>query len=149
MAVIVTKVLGVLSPYYQPNSKHNHMTKNVSLTIGERVAAISLLNEGKFNNATLAVVLDDIKKIAVTPEDWAGANLVKTPTDEQVSLMTQEERAATNQTWKWNDDAAMKEVELGQETIDFLHNEIKRKGDALELSISDGAVLTLDKKLTA
>lgn len=123
------------------------MTKNVSLTIGERVAAIGILNDGKFSNSQLAVVLGDIKNIAITPEEWQEAHLTKTPTDEEVAALSQEERANVRQTWKW-DETIVKAIEIGQETVDFLHAEIKRKGDASELTIADSALLSLDTKIT-
>lgn len=124
------------------------MTKEVTLSIGERVAAIGLLNEGKFSNSGLAAVLGDIKQIAVIAEEWVGANLVKTPTDEAVAAMTAEEKATVQQTWNWTDtEAQAKTVTLEQETVDFLRGEVKRKGDANELRLTDSALLTLDTKL--
>ena len=123
------------------------MSKKIEATLGERVAAISVLNEGKFSNSGLAAVLDDIKKLAITPEEWTAADLTKTPSDAEVAALPEDKRANVQQTWKWN-ETGVTELELGQETVDFLHTEIKRRGDASELKISDGNLISLDKKLT-
>lgn len=126
------------------------MTKSVTLTLGERVAAVGLLNIGKFNNSTLAVILDDIKKVAVTPEDWTAANLVKTPTDEEIAALPAEEKATARQSWKWDEnEKTEKTIELEQGTVDALTEMIKEKSDAKELTLADGAMVTLQKKLIA
>lgn len=111
--------------------------KTVNLTIGERTKAIELLNGGKFNNSTLAVVLDDIKKFNVTEPEWVEAELVKTP------------NANGTETWKWDETKSLKDIELDQGTVDALTSIIKSRSDANELSLSDGAILSLGKKLEA
>jgi hypothetical protein len=120
--------------------------KTIEITIGERVVAINILNAGKFDNRQLAYVLEDIKKLAVTPEEWEQSNLKKTPSDEELNGLSAEERAKTPQTWKW-DETVTKQVELSQETVDYLKGAIKQKSDAKELTLQDAAVVTLDKKL--
>lgn len=112
------------------------MAKTVNLTIGERAKAIEYLNGSQFNNSTLAVVLGDIKNIAITDEEWKDANLVKTPTPDG------------NERWTW-DETFTKDVELDSATVDALLGIIGKKSDANELTLSDAAVLTLEKKLKA
>ncbi len=116
------------------------------LTIGERLAAINLLNAGKFNNSTLAVVLEDIRKFSMTEEDWTAANLVKTPTDEEVAALSPEERKVSSQTWKW-DETLFKDVELEQGTVDALKSAIQERSDSNSLTLQDGPLLSLQKKL--
>lgn len=120
-------------------------SKEINLTIGERVAAIGLLNAGTYNSSTLAFVFDDIKKLAMTDEDWTEAGLTKAPTDEALAAMSDEERRGVNQTWRWNEKN--KDIELGGETIKALVDGINKKSDAQELTIQDGALVTLLKKL--
>ena len=123
------------------------MSTSITVTIGERLAALGLLNAGKFNNSTLAVVLDDIKKIVITEEEWEKAGLVKTPSDASVAEMTPEERAKVSRTWNWNEVGMEKEVELGKETLDALRQMIDEKSEAKELTIADGALISLQAKL--
>lgn len=116
--------------------------KTISATIGERVAAVGLLNAGKFSNSVLAIVLDDIKKFAVTEEEWKKANLVKTPSDEEIRNLP----ADTRQTWRW-DETLTKDIELQKETVSSIVEMINAKSDAKELTVNDAAVLTLQAKL--
>ncbi len=122
------------------------MAKEIILTIGERLGAINILNAGKFSNEQLASVLDDIKKLAISEEDWKTANLTKTPSDEEVKNMSPEQRAITQQTWKW-DEKVEKTLELTVETSALLLEKIREKSTNKELTLQDGALLTLQKKI--
>lgn len=122
------------------------MTK-ATLTIGERLGAVRILNDGKFTNLELASVLEDIKKFAVSEEDWAAANLRKTPSDEDIKALPPEERLKTAQTWNW-DETVEKEVEISADTASYIVGEIKKKSDAKELTLADAALITLQKKLS-
>lgn len=124
------------------------MSKSIEATIGERVAAVGLLNAGKFNNLALSDVLSDIKKFAVTEEEWAQANLTKTPTDEQIAALDPEARKGAAQTWTW-DETILKTLDLEQGTVDALQALIKEKSDNKELTLQDAALLSLQKKLEA
>jgi len=124
------------------------MAKTIEITIGERMAAAALLNAGQFNNATLAVVLDDIKKFAITEEEWVKANLKKTPTDEEVAKLSQEEKATTRQTWTW-DETFTKTIDLDGGTVTAITEMVKQKSDEKKLTLQDAALLTLVKKLEA
>lgn len=125
--------------------------KSLTLTIGERVAAVSLLNDPNtgFSKSTLAFVLEDIKNLVMSDEDWATADLVKTPSDEAVKEMTPEEREKAQQVWKWNEEGNEKEIDLNKETVDTLVSLINKKSDAGEMKLSDGALMTLQDKLEA
>ncbi len=65
--------------------------KTISLTIGERVAALKLFDAFKGSISTLSTLMDDVKQFPVTTEEWEKANLVKTPNGD-----------GTEQ-WKWDD----------------------------------------------
>ncbi len=121
------------------------MSKTITLSIGERVAAIKLLNVGKFSNSTLAVVLDDIKKIAMSEQEWKDAKLTKSPSDEEIKAMPKDANAEIQQTWNWTE--ADKAIELGKETVDVLLEMIKQKSEAKEMTLGDSSLVTLENKL--
>lgn len=124
------------------------MSKNINATIKERLAAVGLLNAGKFNNSTLAVVLDDIKTISMTEEEWVAANLTKTPNDEEMrAIIAADPKATVDQVWNWQE--VNKDIELQAGTVDALLGIIKEKSDGNELTVSDAALLSLQAKLEA
>lgn len=118
------------------------MSKEISLTISERVKTIGILNDFKGNLDMLAKILDDIKKIAITPEEWTAAGLVKTPVKNAQGELTGQE------TWNWNDKEELnKTVTLDGDTILYIQNALKEKEDKKEISLADGALITLKAKL--
>ncbi len=119
------------------------MTKELSFTISERVAISKILNEFKGTLTVLAILLDDIKKIAITPEEWEKAGLKKTPVLDAQGTPTGQEN------WNWNDgvEGLNKTVELNSETTLFLLNEIKAKEDKKEITMADISLITLKAKL--
>lgn len=116
------------------------MTKELQLTIGERIAAAKLFDEFKGSITQLAAVMDDIKGISITKEEWEKAGLVKTPTNE-----------GKDESWTWEDEGSEKAFAFSQEAIDYLNAKIKEKSEANELTLSPEhkALVTLNKKLTA
>lgn len=110
------------------------MTKSLSLTIGERLAAVKILNEFKGNMSDLAGLLDDVKKFVVTEEEWAAANLVKTPNGDGT------------ETYKW-DDVAEKTIEIADATGVYIGKKINEKSEAGELTMQDRSSMTLADKL--
>lgn len=111
------------------------MTKELTLTISERVACAKLFDEFKGNITTLAGLIDDIKTIAVTPEEWTAANLVKTPNGDGTEK------------WNWKDEGSDKKLTLSDGTCEYLKGKIKEKSDANQLGLQDQAVLALNNKL--
>lgn len=111
------------------------MSKELSLSISERVACAKIFDEFKGNITTLAALLDDIKKIAVTPEEWETAKLVKTP------------KGDGSEQWNWKDEGSEKTLDLSDATTTYLKSTIAKKSDANELGLSDQAVLSLNSKL--
>ena len=110
--------------------------KKVILSIGERIAAIKIFDGFKGSLATLAVLLEDVKPVAVSEEDWKKAELKKTPTADGKS-----------EQWNWKEEGQEKEVTLQKESVDYLLAEIKRKSDTGEVTLADIALISLEKKL--
>ena len=125
------------------------MTKELNLNISERYAARALLAGFKGDLGTLAFILDDLKALAISDEEWKAAQLTKTPSDEEVAALTPEERKSVVQNWKWEDEGSEKNFTLSQEGVDFLTKDIKAKSESGEFTVADAKVLMLNKKLTA
>lgn len=117
-------------------------TKTIELSISERVAASKIINDFKGNITTLALLVDDVKKIAITDEEWVEAELVKTP------ILDKDGQPTGNDNWQWKDkEGAEKSIELDTAIVTFLTDEIKKKSDANEITIGDVALIGLNKKL--
>lgn len=117
-------------------------TKTIELSISERVAASKIINDFKGSITTLALLVDDVKKIAITEEEWTEAELVKTP------ILDNEGQPTGNDSWQWKDkEGAEKAIELDTAIVTFLTDEIKKKSDANEITIGDVALIGLNKKL--
>lgn len=114
--------------------------KTISLTIGERVAALKLFDAFKGSISTLATLLDDVKQFTVSNEEWEKANLVKTP-----NKNAQGEPDGTEQ-WKW-DETVENEITLQEGSYTYLKDEIKKKSDAGDITLADVALVSLEKKL--
>lgn len=113
------------------------MAKTINLTISERVGALKLFDAFKGSISTLATLLDDVKLFTVSEEEWAAANLVKTP-NEDGSVQ-----------WKWDDTAEPKEIVIQDATAEYLISELTRRSEASEITLADIALVTLQAKLTA
>lgn len=114
------------------------MSKTITLTIGERLATLKLFDAFKGSITEMAVVMDDIKKIAITAEDWEAAGRTVVPNPD-----------GSGETWKWNeaDEKTWKEIGLGNESAAFLAKSIKDKSDKGEVTLADGALLSINSKL--
>lgn len=110
-------------------------TQKIELKIGERIAALKILNGFKGDIVTLKSILDDVKQFPVSDEEWKKAVLVKTPAENG------------QENWSWKDEVVVKEITLQAETSKFLKDEIKRKSDASEITVADAALITLNEKL--
>lgn len=107
------------------------------MTIGERLAALRMFDAFKGSITQLASTLDDVKKIAITLDDWTAAGRVVTKNPEG------------GESWSWNDDAeaTFKEVELSSDAVEYLTTSIKAKSDSKEITIADKALISLNTKL--
>lgn len=108
--------------------------KTLSLTIGERLAALKMFDAFKGSVTALASLMDDIKQFPISSEEWETAKLVKTP------------NADGTEQWNW-DDTGVKEITVQESTLTYLVDEIKKKSDAGEVTLADLALVTLEKKL--
>ncbi len=107
----------------------------ITLTISERIAALSILNAFKGNLETMAALLEDIKQFPVTDEEWKKADKKET-------------KIGTEVQWTWDDDkGGLKEVELQEPTSNYLKDSIKQKDEAGEITFQDKALVSLNKKL--
>lgn len=125
----------IKSPYNFHTRTFMAEAQTVTLTIGERVAALKLFDAFKGSITTLATIIDDVKQFPITTEEWEQAELVKTPGED-----------GTEQ-WKWNEEKVNKEVTLQESSVTYLKDEIKRRSDAGEITLADIALVSLEKKL--
>jgi hypothetical protein len=129
-----------VSPFYKViNNKLMSETKTIELTIGERLAALKIFDLFKGSMVTMKALLDDVKQLPMTEEEWTKANLVKTPVPGTNGQPESEQ-------WKW-DEVVKKEVTLQSETVEYLKAQIKSKSDAGEVTLSDVALVSLNDKI--
>ncbi len=110
-------------------------TKNISLTVGERNTLVSVFPSLKGDMVLTSVLLEDIKPLNVTEEEWAEAKR------ERITIEGGER-------WSWTEEGSEKEIPLHVKTIEALKKYVKEKSDAGELSISDLHLINIDKKLS-
>ncbi len=110
--------------------------KELNLNISNRIAALKLFDAFKGGISQLSVILEDVKKCVVSPEEWEAAKLAKTPNAD-----------GKTENWQWEDEGSEKAIQLGQDSVDYLVKVIKEKSDAGEFSLADRAVLDLNAKL--
>lgn len=111
-------------------------SKEIQLTIGERLAALRLFDEFKGSLSQMAAVFDDCKACGVSDEEFKAANMVKTDSpDKSTYSMT------------WTEEGSEKAITLTQEGVDYLLGKIKTKSEAGEFTLADKAVMTLETKL--
>ena len=114
------------------------MTKEINLTVGERILIVAMFNEiGKATDIqTLGLLLDETKNLAMSKEQWdAIPDLVKTPDGQG------------GEAYVWDDEKTEKPFTLQDKTVDLLKAVIKKKDEAKEFSVADKAVVTLSAKL--
>ena len=112
------------------------MSKSVTLSIGERLAAIKLFDAFKGSVSELAVILDDVKKLVITEEQWTAAGRTVTKTDQ-------------GENWRWDEkEENQLAMEFGAESAAYLLKSIKDKSDKNEVTIADVALISLNKKLS-
>jgi len=112
----------------------------IKLTISERLYALALLNQFKGNLDTLVDILEDVKGLRITDEEWEKA-------EKQVNPGIDND-GNPNTTWTWNDEkGGEKEIEIAKTTKDYLAEKIKEANDKGLFTIQDKAALTLREKL--
>lgn len=107
--------------------------KTIQLTIGERLAALKVFDAFKGSVTELVTIMDDVKSLVITPEDWEKAKRTITKTD-------------TGEQWKWEeaDESTWKEVTLQAASVSYLLKSITEKTD---VTIADIALISLSNKL--
>jgi hypothetical protein len=112
------------------------MSKNINFTIGERVKMLSLFDSFKGNFTQLVSLSDDVKKVAISPDEWQKADR---------KIIRNE--AGESWTWKEDDKTTWKDIELESVTITYLQDTIKKKSDDKEITLADVALISIQKKL--
>lgn len=115
-------------------------TKEVSLTISERFSALSVLNQFKGNLDKLSFILEDLKVLSITDNEWADANrkVVKTKNDQGEEV----------ERWTWdNEVAGEKKIEISEDAVDYMRTWIKEKNDKGEFTPADKEYINLKSKL--
>lgn len=110
-------------------------TKSYTLGIGERLAALKILNEFKGSLDTLSVLLEDVKQFPISEEEWVEAKKEVSKNDDNTER------------WVWKDEIVQKEITLKEPTLAYLRAEVKKKSDAGEITLADVALVSLNKKI--
>ena len=142
--------IGIIkSPYFQPII----MSKKFNLTIGERYAALTIFDAFKGSISELSTILDDVKNVTITFEEWkkAGRKFLdksgKVIADEKNIVDADGKSTVGSISWNESDKATWKDVELDKPSVDYILKTIKEKSDKNELTLADGAIISLQKKL--
>jgi hypothetical protein len=107
----------------------------MQLNISERIAALAILNNFKGNLETMAAILDDIKQLPVSDDEWKAAN-------------REENKIGNTIQWSWNDEkGGLKEISFQKPTQKYLKETIKNKDDKGEITFQDKALVSLNNKL--
>jgi hypothetical protein len=115
-------------------------TKTISLNISERVKVLTILNDFKGSLEKLAFVLEDIKQLVVTEEDWEKAERKIEPAP------TREHPDQFNYTWN-NEKGGEKEVNLAEVTVEYLRKVLKDKDEKGEFGLTDKPYIDIYNKL--
>jgi len=108
----------------------------MELNISERLFAINILNDFKGKLDKLALILEDVKQLPVTEEEWISAERVISDV------------GGGNMQWTWKDEKGLlKEVNLNKEVAKYIFDEIDRRSEAGEMKLTDKAAISLREKL--
>lgn len=125
--------------------------KTLELNVSERVFAFSILNSFKGDVETLGAILEDIKKVQITDEDWKTANRVfvtRSGVEVKGDFADPVDPADPVTSWKWDDVAGgLKSIELEKATCKYLLETIDERDAKKEFTLQDKAVLSLRNKL--
>lgn len=114
--------------------------KTVSLNISERVESIKILNQYKGNLDTLTIVMDDLKKLRISDEEWEKAGR------ENQELKDENGNDVVQFRWD-NDKGGETEIILDSEVVKYLKAKIDEKNNAGEFTLADVFVRSLRDKL--
>lgn len=141
-ALVSLRTKKIKSPYMELK-QIKIMSKEITLTISERVVASQIINAYKGNIDELSLMLEGIKQIAITPEEWVSAELVKTP------ILGENGQPSGQESWNWNDHSPEldKALTLDSAVVLYILNAIKAKEEKGEITMADKALITLKPKL--
>ena len=124
--------------------------KTVTLNISDRYKALSILDNFKGSMADLSHILDDVKVLVVTEEEWTQAGKVEHYFNEQGQEVPKGDPSVKSGNLTWdNEKGPQKACELNQSTVDYLKTFIKEKDDAKEITVADKDLIHLQQSLTA
>lgn len=117
-------------------------SKEIQLTIGERLAVLSLFKDFKGNLPQVVAISEDIKAIiggtpstqGISDADWEKAGMTKTGDGEQTLF-------------NWKEEGSERAITLSQEAVDYLLGKIKTKSEAGEFTLADKIVADIEGKL--
>jgi hypothetical protein len=127
-----------LQQFLKKQSKHlpsMPKPKVYKLDISERLYALRILNTVKGDAVTLSAVLQDVRQLVVTDEEFTAAKRTETDLGDG------------NKQWQWENEGSEKDVTFEPETKDYLLKDITEKSEKKELTVEDKAALTLMDKL--
>lgn len=111
--------------------------KEITLNIVERITVLNTFDTFKGSIVTYKAILDDVKDLALTDEEKAEINF---------QTVAEEKDGQTFTSFKW-EKSIDKSVKLSSESVKFLVDTIKKKDEAGEITLKDGAFVTLLEKL--
>lgn len=111
--------------------------KKITLNLSERLAALAILNTFKGSLDKVAVILEDIKQLPVTEEEWIKA---------ERGEVKNEKGEVTSWTWD-NEKAEEKEITFQEATIEFIRSDIEARDEKGEFTLADRSLVTLKDKL--
>jgi hypothetical protein len=114
------------------------MSKTITLTVGERLAALKIFDAFKGSVTELSTIMDDVKQVAITNVEWEKAK--------REIIKGKNEAGQETQQWQWQeaDESTWKKLTLAPETLAYLTKSIKDKTD---VTVADLALISLSKKL--
>lgn len=115
--------------------------KKLSLNLSERRYAIILLDPFKGGTVGMAAVVEDVKVLEITKEEWEKGELKSVPAGKDANGQDQ-----AIVSWN-NEKGGDKECAINQFTFDYLIDSIKKKDEASEFTLRDKDVLDLKNKL--
>jgi hypothetical protein len=123
------------------------MSKTIKVTIGERYALLNIFDAFKGSLSETVAMMDDIKQVFISKEEWKKAGRVILGKDGQVK--TDQDNLEQGDSLKWNeaDEKTWKEITLQPEVVGYIQKTMKEKSDKAEFTLRDLALISLSKKL--
>lgn len=111
--------------------------KTISLNLLEKASGKQLLDAFKGSLSDLAVIFEDIKKFVITKEEIESIKVDGAVPDVNGNIPLSDKKA----------EETITEIELNNETIDYLKATISEMDKKKEFSLKNTAILTLLEKI--